>query len=173
MPLSRRRLITNVSLLAASSLLQLKLRAQTGAPVGAPDAYATPKSMIDGPFQPTWESLRDNYILPAWFNQAKFGIFIHWGLYSIPPGSTSGTSATCTRPTPSGTPNTTASPINSATRISSHSSLSRTTAPMSGRPALPACGRQIRPPCCRASRRLRYVELLHYALVCRQDGSKA
>jgi alpha-L-fucosidase len=84
MPLSRRRLITNVSLLAASSLLQLKLRAQTGAAVGAPDAYATPKPMIDGPFQPTWESLRDNYILPAWFNQAKFGIFIHWGLYSIP-----------------------------------------------------------------------------------------
>ena len=40
--------------------------------------------MIDGPFQPTWESLRDRYQAPAWFNQAKFGIFIHWGLYSIP-----------------------------------------------------------------------------------------
>lgn len=21
---------------------------------------------------------------PAWFNDAKFGIFIHWGLYSVP-----------------------------------------------------------------------------------------
>ena len=58
--------------------------AQTGAPAGQPDAYAKPKPMIHGPFQPTWESLRDNYHLPAWFNEAKFGIFIHWGLYSIP-----------------------------------------------------------------------------------------
>ena len=22
--------------------------------------------------------------LPGWFDEAKFGIFIHWGLYSIP-----------------------------------------------------------------------------------------
>ena len=58
--------------------------AQEGAPAGAPDAYAKPHPMIAGPFQPTWESLRDNYQAPAWFNQAKFGIFIHWGLYSIP-----------------------------------------------------------------------------------------
>ncbi|CAN5138247.1 alpha-L-fucosidase [soil metagenome] len=35
-------------------------------------------------FQPTWNSLRANYKVPDWFNQAKFGIFIHWGLYAIP-----------------------------------------------------------------------------------------
>jgi alpha-L-fucosidase len=40
--------------------------------------------MVAGPYQPTWESLRDNWHVPAWFNEAKFGIFIHWGLYSIP-----------------------------------------------------------------------------------------
>ncbi len=84
MPFSRRNFLTNTSLLAASSLIPRKLRSQIGAPAGAPDAYAKPKPMIDGPFQPTWESLRDNYHLPTWFNQAKFGIFIHWGLYSIP-----------------------------------------------------------------------------------------
>ena len=35
-------------------------------------------------FQPNWESLKENYKTPEWFNQAKFGIFIHWGLYAIP-----------------------------------------------------------------------------------------
>ena len=35
------------------------------------------------PYQPTWESL-DKRPLPAWFNEAKFGIFIHWGVYSVP-----------------------------------------------------------------------------------------
>jgi alpha-L-fucosidase len=37
----------------------------------------------EGPFQPTWESL-ENYIVPEWYLDAKFGIFIHWGLYSVP-----------------------------------------------------------------------------------------
>lgn len=34
-------------------------------------------------YEPTWESL-DTRPMPAWFNQAKFGIFIHWGVYSVP-----------------------------------------------------------------------------------------
>jgi len=37
----------------------------------------------EGPFQPTWESL-ENYRVPEWYVDAKFGIFIHWGLYSVP-----------------------------------------------------------------------------------------
>lgn len=57
---------------------------QAGAPQGSSDAYAAPKPDLKGPVQPTWESLRDTYTLPSWFHQAKFGIFIHWGLYSIP-----------------------------------------------------------------------------------------
>lgn len=36
-----------------------------------------------GPFKPTWESLSKNKI-PSWFRDAKFGIFTHWGLYTIP-----------------------------------------------------------------------------------------
>ncbi len=36
-----------------------------------------------GPYKPTWESLT-NMRIPSWFEKAKFGIFIHWGLYSIP-----------------------------------------------------------------------------------------
>jgi alpha-L-fucosidase len=35
------------------------------------------------PFEPTWESL-DSRPIPEWFQDAKFGIFIHWGLYSVP-----------------------------------------------------------------------------------------
>jgi alpha-L-fucosidase len=34
-------------------------------------------------YQPTWESV-DQRLTPAWFNDAKFGIFIHWGTYSVP-----------------------------------------------------------------------------------------
>jgi len=36
-----------------------------------------------GPFRPDWESLQ-TYEAPAWYRDAKFGIFIHWGAYSVP-----------------------------------------------------------------------------------------
>jgi len=34
-------------------------------------------------YKPTWESLQQ-YEVPRWYQDAKFGIFIHWGLYSVP-----------------------------------------------------------------------------------------
>lgn len=34
-------------------------------------------------FEPTWESLQA-YQTPDWYQDAKFGIFIHWGAYSVP-----------------------------------------------------------------------------------------
>ena len=34
-------------------------------------------------YQPTWDSI-DKRPTPAWFTEAKFGIFIHWGVYSVP-----------------------------------------------------------------------------------------
>jgi alpha-L-fucosidase len=37
-----------------------------------------------GPFQPTWDSLKANYKVPSWLAEAKFGLFMHWGLYSVP-----------------------------------------------------------------------------------------
>ena len=36
-----------------------------------------------GPFRADWQSLR-NYKAPDWYRDAKFGIFIHWGVYSVP-----------------------------------------------------------------------------------------
>jgi alpha-L-fucosidase len=34
-------------------------------------------------FEPNWESLNTRK-MPEWFQQDKFGIFIHWGVYSVP-----------------------------------------------------------------------------------------
>ena len=34
-------------------------------------------------YEPTWESLT-NYTVPEWFQNAKLGIFIHWGVYAVP-----------------------------------------------------------------------------------------
>ena len=34
-------------------------------------------------FDPTWASVA-THAVPAWFDDAKFGIFLHWGLYSVP-----------------------------------------------------------------------------------------
>uniref|UniRef100_G1SR53 Alpha-L-fucosidase n=1 Tax=Oryctolagus cuniculus TaxID=9986 RepID=G1SR53_RABIT len=34
-------------------------------------------------YTPDWPSL-DSRPLPAWFDEAKFGVFVHWGVYSVP-----------------------------------------------------------------------------------------
>ncbi|KAI3387462.1 hypothetical protein SNEBB_008014, partial [Seison nebaliae] len=34
-------------------------------------------------YEPTWQSL-DSRPLPQWYDDSKIGIFIHWGLYSVP-----------------------------------------------------------------------------------------
>ncbi|NQX00507.1 alpha-L-fucosidase [bacterium] len=40
-------------------------------------------------YEPNWESL-DQRQTPEWFLDAKFGVFIHWGLYSVPAWGTKG-----------------------------------------------------------------------------------
>src|SRR6476646_344792 len=37
----------------------------------------------EGRYRADWESLK-NYEAPEWYKDAKFGIFIHWGAYSVP-----------------------------------------------------------------------------------------
>jgi alpha-L-fucosidase len=34
-------------------------------------------------YAPTWESV-STHPLPAWYDDAKLGVFLHWGLYSVP-----------------------------------------------------------------------------------------
>lgn len=44
----------------------------------------------DKKYEATWESI-DSRPVPEWFGKAKFGIFIHWGPYSVPAWSPKGT----------------------------------------------------------------------------------
>lgn len=37
----------------------------------------------NGKYKDTWESLQQ-YHVPEWYEKVKFGIFIHWGVYSVP-----------------------------------------------------------------------------------------
>ena len=57
--------------------------------VKAPPAPASGEKITPGPFAPTWESL-ETYETPAWFRDAKFGIFMHWSINSVVPGGNDG-----------------------------------------------------------------------------------
>ncbi len=48
-----------------------------------PPAPARAAGEPSGPFRPTWESLQ-GFRAPDWYLDGKFGIFIHWGVYSVP-----------------------------------------------------------------------------------------
>lgn len=51
-------------------------------------------SLVSAQYTPDWDSL-DARPLPAWYDQSKFGIFIHWGVFSVPSygGGTTGQGA--------------------------------------------------------------------------------
>jgi len=64
----------------------LRVRLQEG--VIHMDLIGEAKRRIDhgieqGPFVDRWDSLR-TYQIPSWYEEARFGIFIHWGVYSVP-----------------------------------------------------------------------------------------
>jgi len=52
----------------------------------APTPIATPAGwgVLDGPFQPSWESLVAYKSAPDWFRDAKFGMWAHWGPQCVP-----------------------------------------------------------------------------------------
>lgn len=39
--------------------------------------------IVKADYEPNWDSL-DSRPLPQWYDDAKVGIFIHWGVYSVP-----------------------------------------------------------------------------------------
>lgn len=45
--------------------------------------FLTPLLPFAFGWDPTWESL-DSRPLPKWYDDSKFGIFIHWGVFSVP-----------------------------------------------------------------------------------------
>lgn len=44
------------------------------------------KIIEEGPYKPEWSSLMEAQV-PDWFREERFGIFIHWGIYSVPANS--------------------------------------------------------------------------------------
>ncbi len=52
-------------------------------------AFVFPFKLFAQNYQPNWQSL-DQRPTPGWFTDAKFGIFIHWGVYAVPGWSTKG-----------------------------------------------------------------------------------
>ena len=107
--LSIRRFVVTGATFAAFTLLPPALHAQAVASHTAPTASESPvvldqtwekasakydgaRTAIlndvdrvghEGPFRPDWESLQ-KYEVPKWYEDAKFGVFIHWGVYSVP-----------------------------------------------------------------------------------------
>ncbi|WP_031525468.1 alpha-L-fucosidase [Streptomyces sp. NRRL F-5123] len=69
-PISRRNLLAAAGAATAFGLLRF-----------APEAAAT-----DGPgsYSASWSSVDQHPPAPAWFQDAKFGIYYHWGVFSVP-----------------------------------------------------------------------------------------
>ncbi len=42
-----------------------------------------PACTAEGPYEPTWESLREYKEVPTWLRDGKFGIYTHWGPYAV------------------------------------------------------------------------------------------
>jgi len=42
------------------------------------------QTIAKGPFKPDWTDLEKHEAAPEWFRDAKFGIYWHWGVYSVP-----------------------------------------------------------------------------------------
>lgn len=74
--LSRRDFIKSSVLAAGLRLPAWRTRAAT--------ADRRSHIIARGPFQPTWESLGQNYRVPEWFRDAKFGIWAHWSAQCVP-----------------------------------------------------------------------------------------
>ena len=42
------------------------------------------KGVAEGPYKADWDDLKRHDAAPEWFRDAKFGIYWHWGVYSVP-----------------------------------------------------------------------------------------
>jgi alpha-L-fucosidase len=75
---SRRQFLKSGTAIAATSLM---------VPGNGAEAGTTASS---GPFQHAWNSLR-SIAMPQWLRNGKFGIYTHWGIYSVPAYGENGT----------------------------------------------------------------------------------
>jgi alpha-L-fucosidase len=76
--------LLRIALLLALTPLPTQLQAQNyPANIAAQVAKVRKETASNANFQPNWNSLAA-YRTPGWFRDAKFGIFLHWGVYSVP-----------------------------------------------------------------------------------------
>ncbi|HZR51973.1 MAG TPA: alpha-L-fucosidase [Streptosporangiaceae bacterium] len=71
-PISRRRLLITTGVTGAAAAAGL-LRPGSALANSGPQSY-----------QPTWASVDQHPPAPQWFQDAKFGIYYHWGVFSVP-----------------------------------------------------------------------------------------
>ena len=86
-PLSRRSFLKHSAVAAGAGLAAPLWQSRLGAALTTDAALAPPGAghkIAPGPFQPTWESLVQNYRFPDWFRDAKFGIWAHWTAQCVP-----------------------------------------------------------------------------------------
>jgi len=90
MQIDRRALVKGASAALAASMTGQAASAAASSP--DPKDYAqrlaallaaTDNAAVSGPYRANWPSLQ-NYPQADWYRDAKFGIFIHWGVYSVP-----------------------------------------------------------------------------------------
>ncbi len=93
-----KKIVTLGGLLLYTSLASAQTPAPTNAAAGneildvapasrravRPDYTLAPGVMIPpGPTQLSWDSVTANFQVPPWLQDGKFGIFIHWGVYTV------------------------------------------------------------------------------------------
>src|ERR1700690_4346233 len=84
MKISRRAALSGLAAAAGSRRLKaLMPLAQNPAASTTRVATSAERNLAAGPFQPTWESLKQ-YKTPDWFRDAKFGIWAHWSAQCVP-----------------------------------------------------------------------------------------
>lgn len=86
MKISRRAALSGLAAtfpLASSAKLRALMQAQN--PIASTTRVATSaeRNLAKGPFQPTWESLKQSKA-PDWFRDAKFGMWAHWSAQCVP-----------------------------------------------------------------------------------------
>ncbi len=69
---SRIKILTSILLCGAVSSCTTALNQQTSTLNTAPD------------YQEDWNSLSNHQAAPKWYQDAKLGIYLHWGVYSVP-----------------------------------------------------------------------------------------
>ena len=81
----------DVATISPSGLLTAKaagtVTVTAKAPVGGVERTGTLKITIasaDAKYKDDLKTIAANYHIPEWFRDAKFGIFLHWGVYSVP-----------------------------------------------------------------------------------------